>query len=83
MVRELTMSASLATRNRYRLDWTGNWELETPAPFYSPDDPAPLTVLDERDCSEAAGEAPLAMSCDSPEPLEPGDATDNRMTRHH
>jgi hypothetical protein len=45
VVRELTMSASLAAKNRYRLDWTGTWELETDTPFYSPDDPAPLTVL--------------------------------------
>src|SRR5215469_8468009 len=45
MVRELTMSASLAAKNGYRLDWTGTWELETGTPFYSPDDPAPLTVL--------------------------------------
>ena len=41
-VRELTMSASLATKTGYRLDWTGTWNLETDAPFYSPDDPAPL-----------------------------------------
>lgn len=45
MVRELTMSASLAARNGYRLDWTGTWESETNTPFYSPDDSAPLTVL--------------------------------------
>ena len=45
MVRELTMSASLAATNGYRLDWTGTWELGTDRPFYSPDDPAPLTVL--------------------------------------
>ena len=45
MVRELTMSASLAAKNGYRLDWTGTWELETDTPFHSPDDPAPLTVL--------------------------------------
>jgi hypothetical protein len=45
MVRELTMSASLAAKNRYRLDWTGTWELQTDTPFYPPDDPAPLTVL--------------------------------------
>jgi hypothetical protein len=45
MVRELTMSASLAAKNGYRLDWTGTWELETETPFYSPGDPAPLTVL--------------------------------------
>ncbi len=44
MVRELTMSASLAAKNGYRLDWTGTWELATDTPFYSPDDPAPLTV---------------------------------------
>jgi len=45
MVRELTMSASLAARNGYRLDWTGTWELQTDTPCSSPDDPAPLTVL--------------------------------------
>jgi hypothetical protein len=45
MVRELTMSASFAAKNGHRLDWTGTWELETDAPCYSPDDPAPLTVL--------------------------------------
>ena len=44
-VRELTMSASLATKTGYRLDWTGTWSLETDAPLYSPDDPAPLRVL--------------------------------------
>ena len=45
LVRELTMSASLAAQNGYQLDWTGTWELETGRPFYSPDDPAPLRVL--------------------------------------
>ena len=45
MVRELTMSASLAAKNGYRLDWTGTWELETDTPIYPPDDPAPLKVL--------------------------------------
>lgn len=45
MVREQTMSASLAAKNGYRLDWTGTWELETDLPFYSPDDPASLKVL--------------------------------------
>ena len=45
MVRELTMSASLAAKNRYRLDWTGAWELVTDTPCYSPDNPLPLTVL--------------------------------------
>jgi hypothetical protein len=48
MVRELTMSASLAAKNGYRLDWAGTWELQTDTPFYEPDepdDPAPLTVL--------------------------------------
>lgn len=45
VVRELTMSASLAAKRGYRLDWTGTWELETDTPFYTPDDPAPLRVL--------------------------------------
>lgn len=44
VVRELTMSASLATRNGYRLDWTGTWELEARTPLYALDDPTPLTV---------------------------------------
>jgi hypothetical protein len=45
MVREQTMSASLAAKNGYHLDWTGTWELETDMPFYSPEDPASLEVL--------------------------------------
>jgi len=45
MVRELTMSASLAAKNGYRLDWTGTWELETDTRSYWPNDPGPLTVL--------------------------------------
>jgi hypothetical protein len=45
VVRELTMSASLAAKNGYRLDWTDTWVLETNAPFYSPRDLAPLQVL--------------------------------------
>jgi hypothetical protein len=45
VVREITMSASLAAKNGYRLDWTGTWTLETDMPFHSPDDPAPLKVL--------------------------------------
>ena len=45
MVRELTMSAPLAAKNGYHLDWTGTWELETDTPFYSPHDPAPIRVL--------------------------------------
>ncbi|WP_380282624.1 DUF1062 domain-containing protein [Kitasatospora purpeofusca] len=45
VVRELTMSAPLATRNGYRLDWTGTWALETRTPLHSLDDPAPLRVL--------------------------------------
>jgi hypothetical protein len=44
-VRELAMSASLAAKNGYRLDWSGTWDLETDTPFYSPDEPAPLRVL--------------------------------------
>ncbi|MFG2819065.1 DUF1062 domain-containing protein [Kitasatospora sp. NPDC048365] len=43
-VRELVMSASLAAKNRYRLDWAGTWELETRMPLYALDDPSPLTV---------------------------------------
>ncbi|MFG2911363.1 DUF1062 domain-containing protein [Kitasatospora sp. NPDC048298] len=45
VVRELTMSASLAAKNGYRLDWTGTWEVETRTPLYALDDPAPLKVL--------------------------------------
>jgi hypothetical protein len=45
MVRELIMSAPLAAKNGYHLDWTGTWELETDAHFYSSADPLPLTVL--------------------------------------
>ncbi|MER7674757.1 DUF1062 domain-containing protein [Kitasatospora sp. NPDC096128] len=45
VVRELTMSAALAARNGYRLDWTGTWELEARTPLYALDDPTPLTVL--------------------------------------
>lgn len=44
-VREQTMSASLAAKNGYRLDWAGTWVLDTDAPFYSADDPEPLKVL--------------------------------------
>jgi hypothetical protein len=45
VVRELTMSASLAAKNGYRLDWTGTWGLETRTPLYALDDPTPLKVL--------------------------------------
>ena len=45
MVREMTMSASLAAKNGYRLDWAGTWDLETDTPFYSPHDPESLGVL--------------------------------------
>ncbi|MFG2905367.1 DUF1062 domain-containing protein [Kitasatospora sp. NPDC048286] len=45
VVRELTMSASLAAKNGYRLDWTGTWDVETRTPLYALDDPAPLKVL--------------------------------------
>jgi hypothetical protein len=45
VVRELTMSASLAAKNGYQLDWAGTWSLSTDMPFYSPDDPASLEVL--------------------------------------
>lgn len=45
VVRELAMSASLAAKNGYRLDWDGAWELQTDTPCYSPADSASLTVL--------------------------------------
>ena len=45
MVRELTMSAPLAAKNRYRLDWAGTWKLETDTPVYPLDDLTPLRVL--------------------------------------
>jgi hypothetical protein len=45
VVRELAISASLAAKNGYRLDWTGTWELQTDMPFYALDDPEPLRVL--------------------------------------
>ncbi|WP_354638255.1 DUF1062 domain-containing protein [Kitasatospora camelliae] len=45
VVRELATSASLATRNGYRLDWTGTWDLETRTPLHALDDPTPLKVL--------------------------------------
>jgi hypothetical protein len=45
VVREVAMSASLAAKNGYRLDWAGTWELETDTPFYTLDDPTPLKVL--------------------------------------
>ncbi|MFI6154470.1 DUF1062 domain-containing protein [Kitasatospora sp. NPDC051170] len=44
VVGELMTSASLAAKNRYRLDWTGTWELETLMPLYALDDPNPLSV---------------------------------------
>jgi hypothetical protein len=44
VVSGLAMSASLAAKNRYRLDWAGTWELETCTPLYALDDPTPLAV---------------------------------------
>ncbi|UXY31814.1 DUF1062 domain-containing protein [Streptomyces sp. HUAS TT20] len=44
-VRELAMSASLAAKNGYHLDWTGTWDLETDTPFCALHDPTPLKVL--------------------------------------
>jgi hypothetical protein len=44
-VRELAMSASLAAKNGYRLDWTGTWALETDAPFSALHGPTALKVL--------------------------------------
>ena len=43
-VREITMSASLADKSRYRLDWSGTWRLETDSPFHACDDPQSLEV---------------------------------------
>jgi hypothetical protein len=47
MVRGLAMDASLASRNGYRLDWSGTWELETDMPFYQLErsDSAPFEVV--------------------------------------
>ncbi|GAA1233410.1 hypothetical protein GCM10009665_24620 [Kitasatospora nipponensis] len=45
VVWELTMSAALAAKNGYRLDWTGTWAVESRMPLYALDDPTPLTVL--------------------------------------
>lgn len=44
-VGELAMSASLAAKNGYRLDWTGTWRLQTDTPLDALHDPTPLTVL--------------------------------------
>ncbi|MFE0463120.1 DUF1062 domain-containing protein [Kitasatospora sp. NPDC058965] len=44
VVRELMMSASLARRNGYRLDWAGTWVLEAPGPVPTGDASGPLTV---------------------------------------
>ncbi|MEV0208437.1 DUF1062 domain-containing protein [Streptomyces sp. NPDC050788] len=43
-VRELAMSASLAAKNEYRLDWAGAWELKSDTPQPDLDDPRPLAV---------------------------------------
>ena len=45
MVRALTMSASLATKTGYQLDWTDTWRLDTDTPFYSPREPESFRVL--------------------------------------
>ncbi|MFG2793511.1 DUF1062 domain-containing protein [Streptomyces sp. NPDC048419] len=45
VVGEWAMSASLAAKNGYRLDWTGTWQLHTGRPEYELDAPAPVTVL--------------------------------------
>ncbi|MEU1423549.1 DUF1062 domain-containing protein [Kitasatospora sp. NPDC005751] len=45
VVRELTISAALAAKTGYRLDWTGTWGLETRTPLYALDDLTPLRVL--------------------------------------
>ncbi|MFJ9537581.1 DUF1062 domain-containing protein [Streptomyces sp. NPDC101225] len=43
-VGQWAMSAALAAKNAYRLDWTGTWHLLTDAPLHEPDAPAPLMV---------------------------------------
>lgn len=56
VVRELAMSASFATRNRYRLDWTATWELASDRPVLG--GPTPLEVLTRsrgRTCPPAIG----------------------------
>lgn len=45
VVRELAMSASLAAKNGYRLDWTGAWELETDTTTNALHGLTPLKVL--------------------------------------
>ena len=45
VVRELAMSASLASRTAYRLDWEGTWALDTDMPFYQLEDTEPLEVV--------------------------------------
>ncbi|MFJ8044120.1 DUF1062 domain-containing protein [Kitasatospora sp. NPDC096147] len=44
VVGELTMSAALAAKTGYRLDWTGTWELDTRMPLYALDDPRDFEV---------------------------------------
>ncbi|MFJ8442716.1 DUF1062 domain-containing protein [Kitasatospora griseola] len=44
VVRELTISASLAAKNGYRLDWSGTWELDARTPLYALGSPAPLRI---------------------------------------
>ncbi|MFD7643602.1 DUF1062 domain-containing protein [Kitasatospora sp. NPDC059795] len=44
VVRELTISASLAARNNYRLDWDGTWELDVRTPLYALDSVVPLRI---------------------------------------
>jgi hypothetical protein len=43
-VRDVVVNTSLAARAMYRLDWTGTWSLDSDAPFYTPEDPAPVNI---------------------------------------
>ncbi|MET8770890.1 DUF1062 domain-containing protein [Streptomyces sp. NPDC004658] len=45
VIQELAMSASLAARNGYRLDWAGAWALETDSSVCALREPTPLKVL--------------------------------------
>ncbi|MFI9813784.1 DUF1062 domain-containing protein [Saccharothrix variisporea] len=47
IVRQLVMDAGLAGRAKYRLDWSGTWELSTDLPFheFDPERPLPLEVV--------------------------------------
>jgi hypothetical protein len=60
VVRELTMSAALAARNGYRLDWTGTWSLSTDMPFYVAG-PAGPELAKSEELEELAGSLESAL----------------------